>query len=32
MRRVIQDKIEDQIAQRLLRGEVKRGEEIEIKI
>lgn len=32
MRRVIQDQIESQIAQRLLKGEVKKGEEIEIKI
>jgi ATP-dependent Clp protease ATP-binding subunit ClpC len=32
MKRVIQDKIEDQIAQRLLKGDVKRGEEIEINI
>lgn len=32
MRRVIQDKIEDQVAQKFLKGEVKKGEEIEIKI
>lgn len=32
MRRVIQDKIEDQIAQKILKGEVKRGQEIEIAI
>ena len=32
MNRVIQDKIEDQIAQKLLKGEVKKGEEIQIQI
>ena len=32
MQRVIQDKIEDQIAQKILKGETKRGEEIEISI
>jgi len=32
MRRVIQDKIEDQIAQKLLKGEVGKGEELEIRI
>ncbi len=32
MKRVIQNKIEDQIAQKILRGEIKMGEEIEIKI
>lgn len=32
MRRVIQDKIEDKIAQRLLAGEIKKGEVIEIEI
>ena len=32
MNRVIQDKIEDHLAQKLLRGELKKGEEIEVKI
>jgi ATP-dependent Clp protease ATP-binding subunit ClpC len=32
MNRVIQDKIEDQIAQKLLRGELRKGEEVEIEI
>jgi len=32
MNRVIQDKIEDQIAQKILRGELKKGQEIEIEI
>lgn len=31
MRRLIQDKIEDQIAQKMLKGEIKPGEELEIK-
>jgi len=32
MKRIVQDKIESQIAQKILLGEVKRGEEIEINI
>jgi ATP-dependent Clp protease ATP-binding subunit ClpC len=32
MNRVIQDKIEDQIAQRILTGELKRGQEVEVEI
>jgi len=32
MRRIIQDKIEDQIAQKILAGEIKKGQEIEVKI
>ncbi len=32
MKRLIQDKIEDQIAQKLLKEEIKKGEEIEIQI
>lgn len=32
MNRVIQDKIEDQIAQKMLSGEVKKGQEIEVEI
>jgi len=32
MKRVIQDKIEDQIAQKLIKGEIKKGEEIKIEI
>jgi ATP-dependent Clp protease ATP-binding subunit ClpC len=32
MNRVIQDQVEDQIAQQLLRGEIKKGQEVEIKI
>ena len=32
MRRVIQDKIENQIADKILRGEVKEGESVEIKL
>jgi ATP-dependent Clp protease ATP-binding subunit ClpC len=32
MNRVIQDQIEDQIAQKLLKGKLKKGEEIEVKI
>ncbi len=32
MKRVIQDKIEDQIAQRILKGELKRGQKVEINL
>lgn len=32
MKRIIQDRIEDQIAKKMLKGEIKKGEEIEIKI
>jgi ATP-dependent Clp protease ATP-binding subunit ClpA len=32
MKRVIADKVEDPIAQKLLKGEVKRGEKIRIEI
>ncbi len=32
MNRVIQDKIEDQIAQQILKGELKKGQEIEINL
>ncbi len=30
MNRVIQDKIEDQIAQKIIKGELKRGQEVEV--